>query len=314
MRQDTDPSRRLITIILIAVAVGFGLLNWRSGMGTAPDVQTYSKWADILIADHFNYLEFSRDTAFVVPPYLYSGWVTVVAVSKLALGPNWAKGIVALNYVLMLLAIWLQLKLVNKITRSQVCVIASGALALIAYELFSWIHFPLSDGSFMALTFAVFYLLCNLPETRADHRLTSARFGLLVLLVLVIVCYRPTGFPLLVIVPLALWAHHKVGLSTIQLRARFTKRASLAIGVLIILTLFIHSYFMVTPSAWPFRFASSWVGQLSREYHSGIVVSQRPETYAENPNSLFDFAVNPGECWAESDARAEPGCSRRFSS
>ena len=290
MKQNPVPARRLITIILIAVAAWFGFISWRSGMRTAPDVETYSQWADILIADHFNYFAFSRDAAFVVPPYLYSGWVTVVAVSKLALGPNWPKGIVALNYTLMLLSICLQLKLVNRITGSRVCVIASGALALVAYELFSWIHFPLSDVSFMALTFAVFYLLCDLPENRA-HRFTSARFGLLVLLVLVIMFYRPTGFPLLVIVPLALWLHHKVGLSTTQLRARFTKRASLAIGVLIIITLFIHSYFMMTPSAWPFRFASSWVGQLSLEYHSGMVVTARPETYTENPTSLFNFAA-----------------------
>src|SRR5450631_1210928 len=92
----------------LATAVSVALIGiyysslevWRSPV-LSPDSHTYSRWADQLLNSHFNYIAWSRGIDFVVPPLTYAGWVTIVALDKLVLGSEWARGILVLNLVLV---------------------------------------------------------------------------------------------------------------------------------------------------------------------------------------------------------------------
>jgi hypothetical protein len=283
--------RWLIPTAIGVIAIAFAAFTYRQGVSTSPDTTTYSKWADLLISRRFNYLEFASDTTFVVPLILYLGWINVVALFKLLLGAHWMSGIVVFNYGLTLLAVTLLLNLIKRITRSALCVVAAGALTLIAYELFQWIHYALSDTSFVVLTFTVFYLLCEHEEmglSKTGHILSKRKF-LLALLVILTLLYRPTGLPVLLLTLLAYLTRRVIqGKSRIE-RTSMARRVGAGLCLLIISGIVLHAYFMMNPLAWPFNFASSWIQRLSGEYYQGYVVFQRVETYYLNPVSLIDF-------------------------
>src|SRR5947209_386244 len=286
--------RQLIPAIIGIIALVFGFYTYHQGMVTSPDTATYSSWADLLISDHFNYMRFAQDASFVVPPVLYSGWTTVVALQKILFGSAWMKAVVLLNYCLALIVMWWLLKLISRITRSAVCLITSGALALLSYEMLNLIRFVLSDISFMAITFVIFYLLCGLAEkdgeTKNSRAILPGQVILILLFCALALFYRPTAFPLLLLVPLAYLTRRKV-LQGIEARTHLIKCASLLLFVFIAIAIIAHAYLMMNPSAWPVTFASRWIKTLSGEYQQGYVVWQRPETYYMNPASLLDFAA-----------------------
>lgn len=284
--------RWLIPVIAAIIAVAFGAISYRQGIIASTDTGIYSNWADILIQDHFNYFRFAQDAQFVISPVLYLGWVTVVALFKIVLGPAWITGIVVFNYCLALTTTWWMLKLIGRVTLSAKCVAASGAFVLVAYEMFNWIRFALSDISFMTLTFAVFYLLCVLPQKEMDRkgRYAWPKQALLIPLLLLILFYRPAALPVLFVVAIAYLTRGKAMQSS-QDRARLVKRAAVVLSVVTLFVLIAHAYLMMNPSLWPTSFASGWIQRLSAEYHDGWIVYQRPETYYLNPTSSLDFII-----------------------
>ena len=279
------------TSILAAIAVFFAVLLYVQGQGLASDTLTYSNWADKLILFHFNYLEFARKTTSDAPPILYIGWLTVVALFKLVLGSAWMTGIVVLNYCLALLAVWKLLELVAVITRSTFSVLLAGSLILVAYELFNWIHFVLSDTSFMGLSFILYCLLCT-SFISPTHRNTKSlglawgHFGVVILLT-VALFYRPGGVPLLLVAGLALI--FRQSLNRGAQRASLARRGGVLFCLLAATAILVHAYLMKNPESWPFSFASDAVQKLSANYHRGEVIDGRPETNIFNPNSWFDF-------------------------
>jgi hypothetical protein len=282
-------SKWLVPAITVTLAAAYGIFSYSQGVTKASDTITYSHWADTLISSNFNYLQMSREISFVVSPLLYSGWVTVVALFKSTLGPRWPVGIVLLNYCLTLLAVWGTLNLIKRMTQDALSILLAGALLLIAFDLFSWIHFVLSDSSFMAITFAVYYLFYHLSISMEKRSTLVWRLSLCIALVLLAICYRPTGLPLIIIGGL-------VYLSKVMLknggaieRARLARRGGAALCLFGIAAIVLHAYFMKEPSSWPLSFASSWIQRLSEEYHQGYVVPQRPETYVLNPASMLDY-------------------------
>jgi hypothetical protein len=271
------------------IAVAFGIFTYRRGRMESPDTAVYSAWADILISSNFSYSQAVRSVSFVVPPILYLGWITVVALFKLALGPAWAKGIVAFNYCLTVLAIGGTLDLIKRITGRSSCVVAAGLLVVIAYDLLNWVGFVLSDASFTALSFAVYYLLCVPSTSTGKTSFLTLKPIVCIALVILALFYRPTGAPVVLIGGLAYLTKGLIkGKGQVE-RAPLALRIALGLFLLGIATVVVHAYFMKNPSSWPVSFASSWIQRLSDEYHQGYVVFQRPETYVPNPGSLLDY-------------------------
>jgi hypothetical protein len=286
--QDDVPTWLTVAITLI-IAVAFGLFTYRRGRIESPDTATYSAWADILISSGFSYIKTVRNLSFVVPTYLYLGWITVVALFKITLGPAWPKGIVTFNYCLTVLAIWGTLDLVKRTTVRSSCVVAAGLLLLIAYDLFQWIGFVLSDASFMALSFAVFHLLCVTSASPERTSFLTVKHVACIALVILAFFYRPTGAPLVLMGGITYLTNRLIKSKCEIERASFALRIALGLCLIAIGTVVVHAYFMKNPSSWPVSFSSAWIGRLSEEYHQGYVVFHRPETYVPNPTSLLDY-------------------------
>ena len=71
--------------VLFSICVSmlfFGFYVFLRDPVLSKDSYTYSRWADILIKHGFNYKEYFNEVNFAVPPHLYSGFVTVVALTK----------------------------------------------------------------------------------------------------------------------------------------------------------------------------------------------------------------------------------------
>src|SRR5688572_23153177 len=92
------PPARLLRALTAAVAAAYGLWILRQGLQTGSDTQSYSEWADLMIAHRFNVASYLREQSFVVPPVLYLVWVLIVAALKTVLGGWWMQGVVALNW------------------------------------------------------------------------------------------------------------------------------------------------------------------------------------------------------------------------
>jgi len=50
-----------------------------------------------------------------------------------------------------------------------------------------------------------------------------------------------------------------------------------------------HSYIMLDPEKWPFPFFKEWILLVAKEYHLGVIVYARPETYHSIPNGILDY-------------------------
>jgi len=286
--QDDVPTWLTLAVTLI-IAVAFGIFTYRRGRIESPDTATYSAWADVLISSDFSYLKTVRSLSFVVPTYLYLGWITVVALFKITLGPAWPKGIVTLNYCLTVLAIWGALDLVKRTTVRSSCVVVAGLLLLIAYDLLHWVGFVLSDVSFTALSFGVFYLLCVTSTATERTSFLTVKHVVCVALVILALFYRPTGAPLVLVGGITYLTSRLIKSKCDVKRASMALRIALGLFLIGIGTVVVHAYLMKNPSSWPVSFSSAWIGRLSEEYHQGYVVFQRPETYVPNPTSLLDY-------------------------
>jgi hypothetical protein len=280
-------SKWLIPAITGIIAIAFGVVTYHRGRFESPDTNIYATWADILISSNFNYLQMARSISFVAPSVLYSGWITVVALFKVALGPAWPTGIIVLNYCLTLPAIWGTLDLVKRTTQSALCILVAGALLLIVYDLFNWIRYVLSDISFMAIALATYYLLCLLM-TSTEKR-SSLLLKLYLTLIIVALLYRPTGVLLVLVGGLTYLTQRVIKNKSSVERARLALRIAGGLSLLVLAAVVAHAYFMKEPSSWPLSFASQWIQRLSGEYKQGYVVFQRPETYVLNPDSLLDY-------------------------
>src|SRR5438045_555456 len=79
-------------VVLVAHG-GFAALM---GIRAVRDTPTYSRWADILIVHHFNYAYLQQQTS-AYPVSLYSGFITLVAFSKLLFGESWGLSVGLIN-------------------------------------------------------------------------------------------------------------------------------------------------------------------------------------------------------------------------
>jgi hypothetical protein len=278
---------RVTPVAVGLIGLYYTALNLRRSPVLSPDSYTYSRWADQLLAMHFNYIAWSRGIDFVVPPLTYAGWVTIVAFDKLALGPAWARGILVLNLVLATAVAFMVLRLVGRLTSSTILVAGATAAFLVGFELFLWIPYALSDVSFMFLACVVVYLICSYLGT--DRPPSPLRAGVPFLVALLALLYRPAALPLFVLAIVAAAAARRVQFADGVRLALLARRAAVVLVALVAVVVVIDSILMSNPGLWPFPFLSSWIHELSQEYRQGMVVYGRPETFHRPPGTTLDY-------------------------
>jgi hypothetical protein len=276
------------TVALLLVALEYATITLRRGpVVSTVDTATYSRWADLLVAAHFDYFTWSRSIDFVVPPLAYSGWVTVVALNKLAFGAAWADGILALNLAAAIVSVGIVLRLVAGVTASRLAVGAAAASFFVAFELFLWIPYALADVTFMFLTVAVFSLLVSNALSGGHHGL--ARRALPFALGLLALAYRPAALPLVVVMIVAGVAGGRLRAADAAARVTAARRIGVGIGFVIAAAILVDALLMSDPSRWPFPFLSSWIRELGQEFQAGYVIYGRPETYHPAPGGFLDY-------------------------
>jgi len=261
----------------VAVAVIYAVVAVRRGpVASSVDTATYARWADQLIALHFDYLAWARAIEFTVPPLAYAAWVTVVALLKLALGDSWLNGILALNLAAAVASVAIVLGLVARITERRLVVAAAAVSFLVAFELFLWIPYCLSDVTFMFLAVVMFAILLS------GRRIAAIAIAVLAL------AYRPTALPLLVVVVFAILAV-RLRAADAETRATAARRILMGIAAVTAIAVVLDAVLMSDPSRWPFPFLSSWIRELANEFHQGQVIYGRPETYHAPPAGFLDY-------------------------
>lgn len=256
------------------------------GVVIAPDTHTYSRWGDELIAAGFSIPEFLASSPTGGTRVFYVGFVSVVAALKLLAGDAWPAALAALNAVCSGITCALVVGLARRITRSGLAALTALALYLLAFEVFGWVPYALSDVTFLALGFGTFALAAALvlsDEPRRARRLAIAVCAAFP----VVLLFRPTGLVLLPALALA---------GTMRLSARRSGRPAVAamlatflVGVAIAVPL--NALVVQDPSRWPTERLADAIRVQSGEYSAGQIVRDRPETYHSAPDDLLDYVL-----------------------
>ena len=271
--------------VLVAVIGGI-YLSWilRYGLKWGTDVGTYSAWADGLIACRFNYAEYLQRIHFVVPPVLYLGWVTTVAVAKLIGGDQWQTVIVALNWLAMIGIASLLLTTVRRLTSSAIAVTVTAVL-LVNFDILTFIGFPLSDILFLAIVSVILVLAIRIAEQRTPMAVIGGTASVLVACI-----FRPTAAPIVVVWLLALlWP---------SLSPKIRRWIVPALVLLIIVAVLLHAAIMQDVTRWPFDTGRSYVAYLENNYHNGVIICGRPDTFAAAPAGYADYVRMTFRRWA----------------
>jgi hypothetical protein len=123
------------------------------------DSPTYSRWADALIAAHFNPIEFLSRETFMVPLPLYMGWLLIVAAAKVVAGNSWQMVILAVNAAAMFAIAWAVLS----VAREGIAFYGAAAALLLATDFLLFSPYVLSDVVFSAMCAIT---LANLIQSR----------------------------------------------------------------------------------------------------------------------------------------------------
>jgi hypothetical protein len=259
----------------IVVIAAYGVWIIASGARFSPDSQTYSRWADTLIALRFNVAAYLREQSFVVPPVFYILWTLVIAVLKSLLGASWPWGVLFLNWLSIGWGSYVTLDRIRHLTASAAGMLLGVLLLLTAGDLLMFTPFVLSDLIFWAVSTTVIGLAVQLSGDDEGPRLKTVITG--TVLTLVALAFRPVGIPLLVI-----WGLAVVTAPLPIVLERFGSLVLAAVSASAIAAVFLHAYLLMHPDQWPGS-TPPFLTLLSDEYHRGVLV------YA--PGS--DFVVPP---------------------
>lgn len=272
---------RTVYLFTSLIAAAYALSTWRSGIHTGPDTATYSRWADLLIANHFNVSSYLREQSFVVPPVLYLAWIYVVAVMKTALGPSWMAGVVILNVVALITGAYLTLRVVRELTQSAAGLVLSTFLFLAAIDLLIFVPFVLSDLMFWGMSTGVLALGVTIHRDERDGRVVRTVIAGSALTAIAF-AFRPAALPLVAFWMTALLAGWWPDVVLRRSLALFTGAAALAF-----IAIAAHAYLLMHPSAWTFGSLPGMLKLLAEEYRGGVLV------YAPNSN----LTVAPATDW-----------------
>ena len=264
MTAEPLPPRRNVEVLAAVIAAAFGIWIIRTGIQTAADTQTYSRWADLLIGHGFDIPAYLRDQNFVVPPILYLLWVLLVATLKSTFGAGWMTAVVALNWVAFSAGVRSTLLSVRSVTRSNASLLVAAMLFPAAGDLLIFVPFVLSDLIFWGLSTVTLALGLDVAT---DHRTATRQVLIATVLVAVALAFRPTALPLLGFWLMALGAR----LSGDLLAHHGTKFLT-AVAVLLLAAVAAHAYVLYQPSAWPFGKLPGMLALLAQESRDGVLV------------------------------------------
>lgn len=262
--------------------LAYGVWTLRAGVHVSVDTATYSRWADLLIANHFNIPAYLHEEEFYIPPVLYTGWIVVVATLKSVFGASWVNASVLLNWLAFGAGSYAILAAVRRITASAAGLLLAVALLVVAGDLLIFIPFALSDLLFWGMASVTLASGCRLALS-ATAPATAIRIAAAVtLLVLYALIFRPGGMALPIF-----WA---ASLASAFARKTFD-RISIALLVTLALVAVIavswHAAIMVDTAKWPFAPLTKYFAVLSHEYRTGVLVDA-PES---------DLMVAPAVTW-----------------
>lgn len=267
----------LLTAVIAAV---YGVWILRHGLQTGADTQSYSEWADLMIAHRFNVVSYLQEQRFTVPPVLYLGWILIVASLKTVLGHWWMHGVVALNWLCFSGGTYATLSWVHRATTSAGALLLAAALFLVAADLLIFVPFVLSDLTFWGLSTSI--VVMGLQFAAPDELDDAARrLAIGTMVTLVAMFFRPVGLPFALFWIVAIIARVQ--------RERVVRHGPLLFGALCGLAMVAvagHAFVLMNPSAWPGRLPAM-LELLSREYRQGVLV------YSPDDN----FNVAPAADW-----------------
>ena len=251
--------------LTIALAATYGAWALGHGLQTGMDTQTYSKWADVMIAHHFNVAAYLRDQTFVAPPLFYLMWVLVVAALKVTLGGWWMQGIVALNWVCFTAGAYATLSFIERVTASVGAVVLGAGLFVAAADLLIFVPFVLSDLAYWGVSTGIVVTGLSLATTTDDRR-RGLKLSIGSALTLLAFMIRPVAPPLAIFWIIAVIASTRRG------RVAGAAPALLAaVCVLAAIAMLTQSYVLMEPSVWPGRLPAV-LELLAREFREGILV------------------------------------------
>jgi hypothetical protein len=273
---------------VFSVSIILGLRAVMEGVKISPDSGTYSSYADLLIKNNFNYLNFLAQTDFVTPIVLYSAWITIVGITKMIFGDSWNAAIVVLNYITVIYTLVLILKAIRAVTLKPACFIFALIAIIFCYEFHMWISYVLSDVMFASLCFSILFISLNFFRDPFD-----AQKWIISCLVLAIIAtfFRPAFPPLLVFTFLSILFGFtfRPWVNDVKKRHSLIINLTFFAGIVLPAILLLHSYIILNPDKWPFPFFEGWIHQIAREYSLGIIVYGRPETFYPIPAGILDY-------------------------
>lgn len=280
------PSRRLLILLWAGVWVAYGLWARRAGPQAGVDTALYSRWADLLIAHGFNLSSYLQEQSFYIPPFLYLGWIVVVAGLKSMLGASWMTAIVFLNWLSFGVGSYAVLNASRRTTGAAAGVMLAAFLFVTAGDLLIFIPFVLSDLIFWGMASVTLAAGCRLAtaEPGDDRALPAAVTG--TLLVVFALIFRPTGLPLL-----AFWA---VALVSWFARGPFDQFRTAVIATaagLALATIAWHAAIVTDPRAWPFAQRPEIFSVLAQEYGAGLLVVTPESTLRVEPALTWFGAI-----------------------
>lgn len=271
------PPSLWLSALLIAACRGAYLFI--VGVRMAPDSVNYAYWSARLLDNGFDLPALLPEASVGFPAILYSLFVTLLALLRLAFGDGWAAATVALNLVASIALGLLIVRLTVRVTASAAA--AWGALLLYVgcFDLLMWVPFVLSDTTFVLLAFGIFVLAA--ARILGDSRgwaavMAPAAAGIF---------YRPTG---MVLIPDLAWA---IYLSRTGGRPIRRWPTVAAVAALVAAGVLVFAWVIQDPSRWPFDPLSVAFRNVAAEYAAGQVVSGRPETYHLPPTGLVDILL-----------------------
>ncbi len=282
---------RVQYISIILVSAVWALMAFIKGVKFSPDSKAYSNFGDLLIKYDFNYFNVFDSVANNedVPLVLYSVWITIVATTKVIFGADWGIAIVVINYISAVYTLILILKATRMVTGNPACVMFASIALIFCYDFYMWIRYVLSDTLFASICFSIIFLSLSLLQNPSEPQ---KRIASGVILTGIALFFRPTFPPLVIFIFLSILFGFvfKLGTSDANKRNRLIKRFTLFACVALPPVLLFHSYIMLNPENWPFSFFKDWILYIAKDYHLGIIVYARPETYHSIPNGIMDYA------------------------
>ncbi|HEY8133597.1 MAG TPA: hypothetical protein VII12_17095 [Thermoanaerobaculia bacterium] len=253
-----------------------------AGIVMSSDSRAYSDWADVLLRLRFNYEGYFRSESVRALHAFRIGFITLVALLKMFWGDGWRVALVVINHLATASAGVLLVGIVRHVTGLRIAAWLSLGWYLASYDVASWNRYVLGDSTFLFLSFGVFFFAARalLTENRAISSWICA-----VVLLLIAISYRPTGF--VVAVPLICSAFFKWRLgrghsvSVVRTLAAFALVSVMVFGAV--------SWIAQDPGRWPFTLMSKQARLLSVKSAAGEVVEQRPETYHRPPRRFDQY-------------------------